>query len=354
MPSGVAEEQAGSLQWKPPRGAAAQRSEAGAGAAAAGPKTRVTRTASNAPASELQWRPKRAAHAVSRGSESSPSGADGQPGTASNRRRAQAVALAQGTQRVSPVRWRSPVVQTQGLDPEPALLPPYEDSPDEDESGDVASSEGPSAKFGGEARSLGQRGPTATLARRAPVGGEPASQADMPDDYGTMPSGLRPQGLAEDEDAAEVLNLKCADEYAKLKQLKELSTNISPPGGVLPPECPLVEEPGAAHGVVLTTFTWTASALCHKPLYLEDVALERYGHSWGPILQPFVSGTRFYLGTLAIPYKMGIEPPTECVYALGYYRPGSCAPYTLGPIPISARGALLQGIYATGAALSIP
>lgn len=169
-----------------------------------------------------------------------------------------------------------------------------------------------------------------------------------------MLGSLQPQAQADDEDPGEVLKLKCADEYAKLKQLKDLSTNIAPSGGVLPPECPLVEEPGAPHGVVLTTFTWTASALCHKPLYLEDVALERYGHSWGPILQPFVSGTRFYLGTLAIPYKMGIEPPTECIYALGHYRPGSCAPYTLGPIPISARGALLQGIYATGAALSIP
>lgn len=259
----------------------------------------------------------------------------------------------EGTQRGSPVRWRSPVVQTQGFDPEPALLPAYDDETYEDTEGHASHADGTASDFAVAGPSPARRGPAAALARRAPVGSEPPPLEDVPDPYRPAAGNLRPQAQG-DQNTAEVLNLRCADEYAKLKQLKDLSTNIAPSSGVLPPECPLVEEPGAAHGVVLTTFTWTASALCHKPLYLEDVALERYGHSWGPLLQPFVSGTRFYLGTLAIPYKMGIEPPTECVYALGYYRPGSCAPYTLGPIPISARGALLQGIYATGAALSIP
>jgi hypothetical protein len=296
--------------------------------------------------SELRWRAKRsAASSLNSPPPGQQAAADAPP--ALNDQNVQAAALAQGTHRVSPVRWRSPVVQTQGIDPEPALLPAYDNS-DDDQPG--LAEDTSSRRAGNEPTS---RRAAPMLARRRASASQQPAFSDVPDPSDYPADGLQPYAQP-DEDAAEVLSLRCADEYAKLKQLKELSTNIAPSDGVLPPECPLVEQPGAPHGVVLTTFTWTASALCHKPLYLEDVALERYGHSWGPLLQPFVSGARFYLGTLAIPYKMGIEPPTECVYALGYYRPGSCAPYTLGPIPISARGALLQGVYATGAALSIP
>ena len=91
-----------------------------------------------------------------------------------------------------------------------------------------------------------------------------------------------------------------------------------------------------------TTYLWKASALCHKPLYFEDEQLERYGHSWPGCLQPFVSGAHFFTRLPVLPYCMGVEPPMECVYALGHYRPGSCAPYLCNPVPISARGALFQ------------
>jgi hypothetical protein len=94
---------------------------------------------------------------------------------------------------------------------------------------------------------------------------------------------------------------------------------------------------------------WKASGLCHKPLYFEQVALERYGHSTGPLTQPIVDGAHFFLTVPVLPYKMGIEAPWECKYALGYYRPGSCAPYIIPPIPLSARGAALEA--ATAAAL---
>ncbi len=57
----------------------------------------------------------------------------------------------------------------------------------------------------------------------------------------------------------------------------------------------------------------------------------------GPILDPAVSAAHFF-GTLPIlPYKMGVDTPCECQYALGYYRPGNCAPYMIQPFPISAR-----------------
>jgi hypothetical protein len=82
--------------------------------------------------------------------------------------------------------------------------------------------------------------------------------------------------------------------------------------------------------------------LCHKPLYFEDVQLERYGHMAGPWVQPFASCANFFLTIPILPYKMGLETPNECVYALGYYRPGSCAPYLLDPLPVSVRAALFE------------
>jgi hypothetical protein len=51
---------------------------------------------------------------------------------------------------------------------------------------------------------------------------------------------------------------------------------------------------------------------------------------------------------------MGLCPPRECQYTLGYYRPGSCAPYMLDPLPISIRAALFEAGAWTGAAYLIP
>ncbi len=100
---------------------------------------------------------------------------------------------------------------------------------------------------------------------------------------------------------------------------------------------------------VASTFTYQASNLCHKPLYFEEVHLERYGHTAGPIKQPLLSGAHFFGYIAVLPYKMAISPPMECEYALGYYRPGSCAPWHIPPIPFSLRGALAEaGVWIGG------
>jgi hypothetical protein len=103
-----------------------------------------------------------------------------------------------------------------------------------------------------------------------------------------------------------------------------------------------------------TTYMWKASALCHKPLYFEDEQLERYGHSWPGCCQPLMSGAHFFTRLPVLPYCMGVEPPMECIYALGHYRPNSCAPYLCNPVPISARGALFQAGAVVGAAAVLP
>jgi len=122
----------------------------------------------------------------------------------------------------------------------------------------------------------------------------------------------------------------------------------------LPGECALGERSLVARNWLPSTYQFHASALCHKPLYFEDVQLERYGHTAGPIRQPILSGAHFFLNIAALPYNMAINPPHECQYALGYYRPGSCAPWMIQPIPLSLRGALAEAGAVVGGVYLFP
>jgi len=122
----------------------------------------------------------------------------------------------------------------------------------------------------------------------------------------------------------------------------------------VPVSCPLGDQGFAPRFFVDSTFTWKASGACNKPLYFEDVSLERYGHEWGPVVQPVVSTVRFFGDLAVLPYKMGIHPPNECQHPLGYYRPGSCAPWSIRPVPLSMRGAVTQAAFVTGTAFTLP
>jgi hypothetical protein len=100
-------------------------------------------------------------------------------------------------------------------------------------------------------------------------------------------------------------------------------------------------------------FTWKAAGYCHKPLYFEDWQLERYGHSHGA-LDPIFSAAHFFVSLPVLPYKMGVELPWECVYPLGHYRPGNCAPWTIPAVPISGRGLAVQAATVTGIVFLLP
>ncbi|XZE46735.1 hypothetical protein SH467x_002030 [Pirellulaceae bacterium SH467] len=122
----------------------------------------------------------------------------------------------------------------------------------------------------------------------------------------------------------------------------------------IPATCSLNDTSLDPRNFIATTMTWKASGACHKPLYFEEVQLERYGHEWGPWAQPAISSLNFFKNVAVLPYKMGIHPMNECQYSLGYYRPGSCAPWTVGPVPISLRGAAVQAAAVTGAVFALP
>jgi hypothetical protein len=140
----------------------------------------------------------------------------------------------------------------------------------------------------------------------------------------------------------QTLEVDCDVERQKLKPIKAITNKLAAEPGDFPPECNLGELTYVPRCLPPTTYTWRASNLCHKPLYFEDVAVERYGISLPPGLQSISSGVHFFTSLCLVPYKMGIELPNECVYDLGYYRPGSCAPQMIFPFPISLRGAVLE------------
>ena len=118
----------------------------------------------------------------------------------------------------------------------------------------------------------------------------------------------------------------------------------------LPTVCSVGDRGSVQRNWIPQTFTWTASNLCHKTLFFENVQLERYGHSHGPFTQPVQSVAHFFVSLVSVPYQAAIHPANECQYALGYYRPGNCAPWLKDPIPISLDGAKRTALLATGAA----
>lgn len=92
------------------------------------------------------------------------------------------------------------------------------------------------------------------------------------------------------------------------------------------------------------SYSWEAPQLKYNPLYFEDAQLERYGNEVC-VLQPFLSGARFYATLPTLPYQMMSEGNSVChtVYDLGYDRPGNCVPYALEVPPFSWTGTLASG-----------
>ncbi len=124
------------------------------------------------------------------------------------------------------------------------------------------------------------------------------------------------------------------DTDAGIKPIGVVNLNMAQPPGETPLD--LAAPRFARAGVTLApasesrnwmeySYYWKASGFCHQPLYFEEVNLERYGYRVGGCLQPLVSAAHFFGTIPLLPYKMVVHPPSECVYTLGYYRPGSPA-----------------------------
>jgi hypothetical protein len=103
-----------------------------------------------------------------------------------------------------------------------------------------------------------------------------------------------------------------------------------------------------------SVFHWNATCLCHRPLYFEQINLERHGYGCCEPLQPLASAAHFFGTVPALPYCMAVECPCECVYTLGHYRPGSCPPWRHHWPPCSPLAAAAEGGVWTGMVFLIP
>ncbi len=102
------------------------------------------------------------------------------------------------------------------------------------------------------------------------------------------------------------------------------------------------------------SYYWAATGFYHQPLYFEEVNLERYGHTSCHCLQPVLSGAHFFATIPILPYKMALDHPNECVYTLGHYRPGSCAPWQRHPCRVTPDALFVEGASVAGLILLIP
>lgn len=121
-----------------------------------------------------------------------------------------------------------------------------------------------------------------------------------------------------------------------------------------PEEIDLTGGDAPVRAMEATVFQWQPSNLWHYPLYFEDPGLERTGHTFEPWLQPFYSVSRFSVQLVGMPYQMTLDPVCKKQYALGWYRPGECAPKQVGQIPWNTKAVINQGAVITGAVFALP
>jgi hypothetical protein len=144
----------------------------------------------------------------------------------------------------------------------------------------------------------------------------------------------------------------------RLAPITELTTNIAPSRGEMPRnhaaevfrgEPQSLNQPDGLRSGAPFYSTPRAAGFVHRPLYFEERALERHGHSWGPF-QPAVSGVRFFATLPTLPYTMGARPPGTRISTGDGVRPQSDH---LSPRE-HLRGAAVGAATITGAAFAIP
>ncbi len=99
---------------------------------------------------------------------------------------------------------------------------------------------------------------------------------------------------------------------------------------------------------------WTAPDTKYYPLYFQDPALERYGHTHHHLIQPVISSARFSGQLVMMPYQLTIDPPWDLQSPLGWYRPGDVVPKLRYPFPWNTKAAAVQAAAVTGFIYLIP
>lgn len=107
-------------------------------------------------------------------------------------------------------------------------------------------------------------------------------------------------------------------------------------------------------GAVAKCVHWHPSEICHFPLRFEEPMLERHGHVRFGCWQSLASGAKFFATFPLLPYLHTLRPTCEPVYALGNYRPGSCAPVLRENLPYDQRAAVAEALSLAGFFWAMP
>jgi hypothetical protein len=158
-----------------------------------------------------------------------------------------------------------------------------------------------------------------------------------------------------------------ADSSARLRPYRPLTSvtiDAALPPGVTPSDdatesaaglrSPDIGDPRLESGWGLVDYAWSPTLLCHRPLYFEQTNLERFGYTVGPCLQPVVSGAHFFATIPALPYKMTIDRPRDCISTLGHYRPGNRVPRRWHGLPLRPDAATVEAATVVGLVLLLP
>jgi hypothetical protein len=145
----------------------------------------------------------------------------------------------------------------------------------------------------------------------------------------------------------------------ELRPVTEVPLDIRPSAGEMPtPPAGLVELPttldahenGEWPAVVCSYTPWT---ICYRPLYFEQIELERYGDSWG-IVQPGVSAVYLFGSAIAMPYKMVVRPPRSCVCSNGFSRCEDCRPPGYRQFEWNWKAAAIEAGIVAGVMIALP
>jgi len=191
-------------------------------------------------------------------------------------------------------------------------------------------------------------------------------ESSLPVDDGLHRSSPRAHRIGAGASLTEVVQPRLAaptpeEIYTGLRPIGTLTLDVHPKEPPPAMEVPYwaAEEPvdgtwaGADRGWAPFAYLWEAPAVCHQPLYFEEVNLERHGYSFG-LAQPVLSGAHFFGTVPLLPYKMAAQRPRDCVFTLGHYRPGSYAPWQVHRLPLRLDAAAVQGGVVAGLIFLIP
>jgi hypothetical protein len=145
------------------------------------------------------------------------------------------------------------------------------------------------------------------------------------------------------------------------RRVTEVPLDIRPTEGAMPEDLAaaalgdttIAAEPGPAAGRAMVPVAYSPWTICYRPLYFEEIALERYGEHWG-ILQPAISGAHFFGSVAALPYKMTVRPPRSCECSNGFSRCGDCPLPGYGEHVFRLDAAAVQAGIVAGIVIALP